>query len=289
MKIVLDSEEGIQCDSSCNRWFHRGCVDMTKQDYTQYSRDTNKKWNCNRVDCKSVADDPIVALTTSVNKLMNKIDNWSDKIDKIESVSVGVAAIKSDISEIKEQISKLEPRVTKNEANIATLTSKVDSLKDSNVSDPESIITELNDRNQRAKNAIVHGIPESNSKDAKSRILFDKKSFDSVLQSLSLQDIHPTRIIRIGQATANKPRPVKVTFKCVDEAITFFKAFDPNLLGDSFPNCAIDVSRDRTPSERSHLQKLRATLETRTKAGETNLVIKYQNGTPSIIAKKTKN
>lgn len=261
---------------------------MTKQEYTQYSRDTNRKWNCNRVDCKSVAEDPIVALTTSVNKLMNKIENWSDKIDKIDSVSVGVAAIKSDISDIKEQLSKLEPRVSENEAKIATLTSKVDSLKDSNISDPESIIGELNDRNQRAKNAIVHGIPESNSKDVKSRILFDQKSFESLLRSLTLEDVHPTRIIRIGQATVNKPRPVKVTFKCADEAIIFFKAFDPNLLGDSFPNYNIAVSRDRTPLERSHLQKLRDTLETRTKAGETNLAIKYQNGTPSIV-KKAKN
>lgn len=82
MKLVLDTEDGILCDSKCNRWFHRVCVNISKADYTQLSKDNNKKWHCNRVDCMPLSEDPIVALTSSLNKLMNKIESWSDQIGK---------------------------------------------------------------------------------------------------------------------------------------------------------------------------------------------------------------
>ncbi|KAG8331079.1 hypothetical protein J6590_048519 [Homalodisca vitripennis] len=144
MKIVLDSEDGIQCDSRFGGWFHRGCVDVSKNEYSQYMKDVYKKWNCNRVDCKPHTDNPIIALTLSVNKLMDKVE-------------------------------------------------------------------------------------------------------------LVLDD---------------KPRPLKVTFKDATGTITFFKAFNSDLLVNSFPNCVIDISHDCTPMERENLQKLKVSLAAREEAGK---------------------
>lgn len=156
MKLVLDTEEGIACESKCNRWFHRACVSISKADYAQFSKDLNKKWHCNRVDCVPSSEDPIIVLTSSLNKLMDKIDSWSDQIGKITEVSTGIGEIKSDIGLIKDQISKLEPRVSANEMKIDNLKSIVEStIKNGKSSDPESIIKEMNDRSQRAKNAIM--------------------------------------------------------------------------------------------------------------------------------------
>ncbi|KAG8277205.1 hypothetical protein J6590_048138 [Homalodisca vitripennis] len=67
-------------ESKCNRWFHRACANISKADYTQLSKDSNKQWRCNRVDCVPLSEDPILVLTSSLNQLMNKIDSWSDNI-----------------------------------------------------------------------------------------------------------------------------------------------------------------------------------------------------------------
>lgn len=47
----------------------------------------------------------------------------------------------------------------------------------------------------------------------------------------------------------------------------------------------ISISRDKTLL----LNELRQTLDRRTKAGESNLIIKYVNGTPKIVNNNPKN
>jgi seryl-tRNA synthetase len=209
MKQVLDSEEGIACESKCSRWFHRACANISKADYTQLSKDTNKKWFCNRVDCVPLLEDPIVVLTSSLNKLMNKIDSWSDQIAKITEVTEGIGEIKTDIGLIKEQISKLEPRVSANEAKIDDLISAVESIKEQKSINPESIISEVNDRSQRAKNAIIHGIPEPNGSDVRAKVEQDNGSVNSIFQSLNLSNLQVSKVIRIGKQSPDKSRPVK--------------------------------------------------------------------------------
>lgn len=283
MRVVLDSEEGIECESKCSRWFHRTCANISKAEYAQLANDTNKKWHCNRVDCAPPSEDPITVLTSSLKELLNKIESWSDKIEKINDVSNGIVDIKSDVGKIKEQLSKLEPRVSANEARINDLATSVESIKNAQPCDSETIIREVNDRSQRAKNAIIHGIPESSNKNVQAKIDHDKKSVDTILRSLNLSNLHMTKVIRIGKQTEGKPRPVKVTFSDSTSTIAFFKHFNPDLCKEIFPGSNIDVSRDRTPKERLYLADLRTTLDDRTKAGERDLTIKYRNGVPQIV------
>lgn len=288
MKLILDTDESIGCDSDCGRWFHRACVNVSKSEFGQLSKDSNKKWFCNRIDCLTAADDPIVTLTTSVNKLMDKINSWSDKIGKIAEVSAGIEVIKSDIGQIKDQLSNLEPRVLANETNIENLISEVKSLKGTKPHDSEAIIKEVNDRSQRAKNAIVYGIPESSSNNLKSKVSHDKDSIDTILRSLDLNGLQFIKVIRIGKQSPGKPRPIKITFANSVDAITFFKKFSSCSIEEVFPGSKIDISRDRTLMERSHLKELRNELEARKKTGEVDLTIRYQNGVPAIV-KHSKN
>jgi hypothetical protein len=286
MKTVLDSEEGIECESKCGRWFHRTCANISKNDYTTLAKDSSKKWFCNRVDCTPVNEDPMVVLTTSLNKLVDKIGSWSDKIDKIAEVSNGIADIKSDLGLIRDQISKLEPRVSTNEVKIDTIIKEVESLKSAQTQDPDEIIREVNERSLRAKNAIIHGIPESTNKNVQAKIDHDKNSSETLLRVLQHSDLHISKVIRIGKRVADTPRPVKITFSDSTETITFFRHFQPDLCKEAFPNCDIQVSRDRTILERSRLANLRTTLEARKKAGEKDLTIKYLNGVPQIVQSK---
>lgn len=288
MKMVLDDDEGVECDSRCQRWFHRVCVNISKSEYSQLAKDTNKKWHCNRVDCRPTSEDPIYALTTSVKNLLDKINSWTDKIEKITEVSSGIDEIKLDIGQIKDKLSSLEPRVAVNESKIENLVSEVESLKSCKNSDPESLIQEISDRSQRAKNAIIYGIPESASNEIKTRINHDSKFVNNILQSLDLGGFNLTKVIRIGKHSQEKPRPMKISFADPVEAIEFFKHFKPDVVRAFIPESNIEISRDRTLLERSHLKSLRKSLDARSKAGERDLTIKYQQGVPKIV-KHSKN
>lgn len=288
MKLVLDTEEGIACESGCGRWFHRACVNISKSEYTLLAKDSNKKWYCSRVDCKPHTQDPLVILTTSVNKLMEKIESWSDKIEKISEVSAGIGEIKSDIGQIKEQLSNLEPRVTANEVKIENLISEVKSLKTTKPNDCESVIKEVNDRSQRALNAIIYGIPESTSNNVHSRIEHDKNSVNAILHSSNIDNVQVVKVTRLGKQLSEKPRPLRVTFANSMEVSGFFKRFNVDSVKDIFADSAIGISRDRTVMERSHLKELRVTLDDRKKAGESDITIKYLNGVPRIV-KQSKN
>lgn len=283
MKLVLDSEEGIVCDSKCDRWFHRACVNITKTDYTLLTKDTSRKWFCNRVDCLPSTVDPMAALTATLEKLVSKIDSWSDKINKIDEVSSGIEDIKSDIGLIRQQISSIEPRVSANEAKIDSLTSAVDSLRVSKSCDPDLVIGEVNDRSLRAKNAILHGIPESTSKQVQAKIDHDRDSVTLILSSLRIEDTRIAKVIRIGKQAPGKPRPMKVTFDNASDAILFFKKFNFDSFKDHFPDCNISISHDRTPMERAQLAELRKSLDSRKEAGERGITIKYRNGVPKIV------
>ncbi|KAG8303435.1 pre-mRNA-splicing factor cwc22 [Homalodisca vitripennis] len=131
----------------------------------------------------------------------------------------------------------------------------------------ETVIAEVNDRNLRSKNAILYGIPESSDVVIKSKI-----QHKGIIDDVQLSDLHTTKIVQSGKGEPGKPRPMKVSFRETSEAITFFKNFDSPNLSNLFPDSTVEMYRDRTLKERSHLQER----------------IKYQNGVPMIV-KKTKN
>ncbi|KAG8243212.1 hypothetical protein J6590_049376 [Homalodisca vitripennis] len=122
------------------------------------------------------------------------------------------------------------------------------------------------------KNAIIHGIPEPNGRDARARVEQDNGSVNSIFQSLNLSNLQVTKVIRIGKQSPDKSGPVKVAFKDAKDAISFFKTFHPDSCKEICPGCKIDVSRDRTPIERSYLAELRNTLDARSKADPLNCV-----------------
>lgn len=96
-------------------------------------------------------------------------------------------------------------------------------------------------------NALLYGIPESNSSDVKKRIEQDVRSVVTILRSLDLSDLQVTKVISIGKQTPDKPRSVKVTFRDSSDAISFFKRFKSDSCKEAFPSSQIDVSHDRTP------------------------------------------
>lgn len=63
-KEVLDSEDGLECNGPCKRWFHRDCTKTPKFEYAKISSNTNHKWYCNRFDCETAIASPFDRLLT---------------------------------------------------------------------------------------------------------------------------------------------------------------------------------------------------------------------------------
>lgn len=77
-------------------------------------------------------------------------------------------------------------------------------------------------------------------------------------------------------------RPLKVIFPSKEFASTFineFIVYKRNARSHSIP---IAVVRDRTLLERKHIRRVYTELDERKKNGESNIMVKYRNGIPSI-------
>jgi vacuolar-type H+-ATPase subunit I/STV1 len=283
-KKVLDSEEGIQCDGPCDRWFHRNCVGVSKAEYVKISSDNTNKWNCSRMDCHSSpsADD----LKSILSTLSQKIDDLNSKVDRLNDLPDNVVSIREDVKAIHDKFELLEPRIEQLEQRVSVIESRVET-KLANVDSLEETLQEINDRNLRQYNVIIYGIKESNQTKVELKKQHDKQEVNNLITkvcpSLNLTHI---KFFRIGSTKNNKPRPIKVIFPEVDQARLFCQRFSE--LSDGVDN-QLSVSRDRTRRERNHLQKLREELEERKNGGESDLTIKYINGVPSIIKSKPKN
>lgn len=276
--VVLDSDNGIACDRLCKRWFHIDCVRMSKAEYTKYASDNKKKWFCNRVDCISVDDNPLVKLSNQLSGLIESVSKLATK-DEVNSISNGIDKLRESI----------ETRLASVEARVDDLETQVKSLQGrENPPDHclDDVISEISDRNRRALNVIVYKLPESRSKDLNARINHDKGQLAELGQAIGItHNFENSKLFRIGRQNKNNVRPLKVVFGSAFEVNSFLDKFSKAGLKEAENKFSlVTVSRDRTVHERKYLNSLREKLNDRIKLGERDLTIRYRNGIPSIVS-----
>jgi hypothetical protein len=105
-------------------------------------------------------------------------------------------------------------------------------------------------------------------------------SYTAQLLSLSLPP--DLKLFRLGGLGSNKVRPLKVIFPSKELASTFVNDFNIGKRNAKANSISIAVVRDRTLLERKHIRRVYTELEERKKNGESNIMVKYRNGIPSI-------
>jgi len=289
IKLVLDSDDGLQCDSACQRWFHIKCVGVNKSEYNQYASNNNKKWYCSRVDCTAVSVNPSQELMLKMDKLLDKFSELCTK-DELKKVTDGIDDIKTDINNICAKLSTFEPRLEKVEAELALLKADADERKaaEKELSEPkvETLLEELTDRQRRSRNIIVYGVKESQTLSPESAKKTDKEQVSLILKTAGLETaLDKIQFFRLGKKTTPpKARPLKICMPTEADAVSVFRHFGSNkeLKGELE---GVSLAHDRTISERKHLSALLDSLNARTKAGEKDLTLKYTNGVPKIVKK----
>lgn len=282
---VLDSEKGILCNT-CERWFHVACLGMSSSEYKRYADNEHLLWNCGRADCSKTGQDSLL------RDILNKLDSLATK-STVTTISNDITAIREQLVQVNDKLTSFEPRICESEKRIKLLEDEVKSLRsaENSGSNIETVIEEFHDRERRSRNVILYNIPESKSKTLSVRIEHDNKHISELTSHFGSSELdYAFKSYRIGRPSQDKARPLKVVFRSVGAVMDFCKNFQQtglrNLNSDLH---SVSLSRDRTPTERKHLNELRDTLKARTDNGETDLTIKFVNGVPKIVQNKPKN
>lgn len=191
---------------------------------------------------------------------------------------------------IKSRIDNLMSLSTETEKRIDSIESEVTQLKKESTTNacpsiisPENLITEIQERQVRACNIIINGIPESDLPDPEERQAHDREEALKIIRKVSPACRDPLQTHRLGKHKANKTRMLKVCLHSKEDA----KAILSNHKNKT--DSKISIYSDKTPQQQNYFNNLKKELEDRIAGGELNLTIKYHKGTPKIIQLPAKN
>lgn len=145
----------------------------------------------------------------------------------------------------------------------------------------EETISELNERQTRAKNILIFGIDEQvgNTEERRDK---DLNISEAVLNKISPDEpTHIVKTFRIGKNINNsRPRPIKVVLSDQYEAKRILR-LKGNLLSTEFS--AVTIKDDKTHKQMEFLKSVQDELKSRLNNGESNLTIKYIKSIPTIV------
>lgn len=285
VRKVNDDEEGLQCDNLCNRWFHRSCAGIPKAEYAKIAGSNTNKWYCSRADC--VAKAASADISSVLSTLMTKVDGLASLVNKLSDVPNDTKYIKSEIHSIQEKLNSIEPKLEEFDKRLTTLEERGISVNTLNV---DNVIDELQERTVRKKNIIVFNAPESTNSQPQATKAHDTGIVTAIINCAAPGFDVPGKLkfFRLGTGSANRIRPIKLIFSSEDDMLQVLRNFSVQNLSSNDTNLKeVKLSRDRSPLELTTLKSLRIELDSRLKAGERDLTIKYRNGVPKIIKTNT--
>lgn len=286
VKSVLDTEEGVNCDGACGRWFHRDCLKMAKSEYLRLSGNNKEKWLCSRSDCIDPSTLPENKILSQLQSLSQHISALSIKVDSLTPLPSKIDNLITEVNNLSTSLTSLEVRVDANEAKMKSLEEQLSTVNSSlTTSNPELTIAEMYDRARCAKNVMIFNLTESSNRNVNVRKEYDRGNVNKLLQAFLPQtDSDKVKIFRVGKPQPSKIKPLKVIFENESDVSTFISNFSSGnaaQVDQSFSD--IKVSRDRTPREGKYYKSLKLELDQRASRGEKDLKIKYINNVPQIV------
>ena len=199
---VKKNDKAVMC-ALCDQWVHKTCEQMDDQTFAvldrQFTHTGSAFWCC--TSCDKFAkkfDKQVKELNREVQQVKGRVDNHDD-----------------DIKSLRDDVAKLTTDVT------AAISQPKDQSSEATT---KSVFKEINERDQRRHNVVVHGMPEAPPEitDGKERIARDIAKLEELIAVLDLDtemeaETAISRTARLGAKTADKPRPLLVSFKEVSD------------------------------------------------------------------------
>lgn len=296
---------GLDC-AGCARAFHANCCNMSSSDM-QYLKEERIQWRCSACVSSAKNDDtPIVdrsltdpdvacggqALTViHFEKLMSAIEglraDCHNNAIKLHDLRVAVGQCNDNLEStrrlLEDSISSCRAEIDKLRVENSVLENRVRDLEAGTTArdvDMEELVREAIDRQKRAKNLIIFGLPESDEENREA----DNLQVCGLLKTIdNRMNLESLRFSRLGRRrVAGKSRPVKVT--CSDEAVVSGLLSKTRNLKSVIAYKDVYVSADRTPAQVSLYRAARSELRDRVSRGESGLKVKTVRGVPKVIS-----
>lgn len=187
----------------------------------------------------------------------------------------------AEISKIKNSMGDLGDRVVSDELDsinkeVKELSGRMDHIM-------ADAIDEISLRKKKASNVMLYNMIDRNKES------LDKGNIIKILDKVGVSD-HDFTFQRIGEFKENSSRPIVVFFKNQESARRVMAERNSIMKISVGPNTTkkVGISSDKTRYQRQLLKNAITLLEKRRRSGEENLQIKYINGNPTLMKKKSK-
>ena len=221
--------------------------------------------------CVNLTRKEIVCLK-NVNRQVKYLCKGCNLFDIIRGLQKEIIDLKSEIIEIKKS--------TKTQGELANDSDEVHGQGKRNFTD-DQLLEEFEERQLHAANIIVSNLQEENETGDET-IPETENDLNRVVEIISSSGIKNAEIIkcyRLGKKSQNKCRPVRVVLTSANLAY--------NIIANYKITNKIYVNRDLTRQQQNNAYLVLKEFKTRTNNSEVNLKLKYMNGMPKIITKKT--
>lgn len=223
----------------------------------------------------------------AINLIHENLDEAKAQISDVKSASLNLqieqSIIKTHVTQLESKITYGENKLSKLETELGQkpiLTSFGPSTSQSYLN--EEMMRELKIRNEREKNVIIVGLPEHITSNIAEKISKDESAVLNITSAVAYDIPKPTKVFRIGKYVSGKNRRIKVCYDTLGPAKQLLRN------KDKIPE-NIKIFSDQTPTQQKYLHELKDELARRQKDGENNIIIKYINGTPTIVTSTPKN
>ncbi len=291
-KVFKSKDKSVTC-GTCQQTFHAKCQNVSDKKYeTLKEEGDDTLWLC--LSCNQVTRGMVQNIVSIQQRVSTLEEDMASKADRSEVQQLGTRlnnfmqgaknrletkADKNKMEDLSNRLSTIEQRV--NNDSVDKDTEELSKLLDEKLKEQQEIINqrrnqqgnsteksmsdamkEMEDRDRRKHNIVVHNISESEEVEAEARKSHDEEMIKKLFKEHLRIDVQPKldsnqkpMMYRLGKKTDGKSRSLKITLlpddvpKVLKNAKKLSLATDANIK-------KIVIKPDLTPMQREEEQKL---------------------------------
>ena len=98
-RLVLNDQEGVQCDI-CDNWFHRTCVEISKEEYKLQKKNESSQWFCGKC-------------LDEVRELKKELKVWKYENAELRKANINLEEVVKNLNaKMKDMIRDLKKEIT---------------------------------------------------------------------------------------------------------------------------------------------------------------------------------
>ena len=307
-KEVKDGEGGVECEKCC-RWYHSKCQGLSKGAMSALNKwHGTLVWLCNNCSkwlqhklqptASNTAKEDLARIDQRIEKLENIMRHNSASLsesvrnqEKLFTVQCKVLdrmeAVASEDKEKKqtyaEALKGISTEVVKEVTEKISKLPQVTVPVQRNREEIAGVLDELQDKERRKFNVIVHNLPEASNTDQPDKKGDQERFTDMIKNGLKLV-VKCTNSFRIRKKIENKPRLLLVTLATMEDRTNILRSAATLRSTPEWGN--VYITPDLTWQEREKARTLRQELARRKALGEEHIHIRQGRIVPVPVERR---